>query len=242
MENPIITIVTVCFNAEDVISKTMISVLEQTYNDIEYIVMDGGSMDATLRIVRNIAKKYPSRNISIFSKPDKGIYDAMNKAISLAKGTWLNFMNAGDIFYDKNVVKNIVESDLMKSFSFIYSDFIVSIKKHRHYIYQDFKKGRILHQSLFYKKDLHNSYGLYIVTHPYIVSDYLFFIQVDEKLVAKYKAPISINDGDGISMSGNWAPVQKECVDFMFRKCGAWGLVYRLIKTILKQYILKVIR
>jgi len=242
MGNPKITIVTVSFNAEDVISKTMLSVLGQSYDNIEYILMDGGSKDGTLKIAKEIAGKYPSRDIKIFSKSDKGIYDAMNNAILIAKGDWLNFMNSGDVFYDNNVVSNIVKSGLMNKFAFIYSDFIVSIKGKRHYINQSFEKGRVLHQSLFYKKALHDRYGLYLVTHPYIVSDYLFFIQVDKSFVAKYNNPISINDGDGISMSGNWAPVEKECVDFMFRKCNAWCLVFRLIKTIIKQRILKIIR
>ena len=237
-----ISIITVCFNSEKEIGKTIRSVLGQTYEEFEYIIVDGNSSDNTIEVAKEIIAEYSHKNVRVISEPDRGIYDAMNKAIKLAHGDWLNFMNSGDVFSNNHIVKDIVDSGLMDSYSFIYSDFIVSIKGKLFGVKESFGKGRVLHQSLFYKKVLHEKYGSYLVTHPYIVSDYLFFIQVDEKLVAKYKAPISINDGDGISMSGNWAPVQKECVDFMFRKCGAWGLVFRLIKTILKQFILKVIR
>ena len=237
-DKPLITIVTVCYNDAGHIERTIQSVLGQTYENKEYIIIDGGSNDGTFGII----KKYSRYIDAIISEPDNGIYDAMNKAIQYAHGEWLNFMNSGDIYHDNHVVQRVAESGLMSTASFIYSDFIVSVKGKQYYIKQDYDKGRVLHQSLFYKRSLHDKYGMYVVTHPYIVSDYLFFIQVDKKFVAKFNEPISINDGDGLSMSGSWAPIEKECVDFMFRRVGAWGLIFNLIKTIIKQKILKIIR
>ena len=99
-----ISIVTICYNAVDTIENTILSVINQTYNDIEYIVIDGASTDGTM----NIVNKYRNRISKIVSEPDKGIYDAMNKGIRLATGEWINFMNAGDIFTSNNVVANFV--------------------------------------------------------------------------------------------------------------------------------------
>lgn len=86
-----ISVVTVCYNAADTIEKTMLSVLNQTHHDIEYIIIDGGSTDGTVEIIR----KYADRIAYWVSEPDKGIYDAMNKGIKVATGEWINFMNAG---------------------------------------------------------------------------------------------------------------------------------------------------
>ena len=95
-----ISVITVCFNCSSEIEETLLSVLNQSaYKSIEYIVIDGGSTDGTFDII----KKY-SDEIDIFiSESDCGVYDAMNKAIKLATGDYLIFMNAGDCFFDNKV-------------------------------------------------------------------------------------------------------------------------------------------
>lgn len=99
-----ISVVTVCYNAVDTLEETMLSVLNQTYPNVEYIVIDGGSTDGTVDII----KKYANRLAYWVSEPDKGIYDAMNKGITAATGDYINFMNAGDIFVDVKTVEKAV--------------------------------------------------------------------------------------------------------------------------------------
>jgi glycosyltransferase involved in cell wall biosynthesis len=99
-ENPRVTVVTVVFNRVTEIAATIESVLGQSYNNVEYIVIDGGSTDGTLDII----KQYNDRISYWVSEPDKGIYDAMNKAIRRATGEWINFMNCGDKFVDGALV------------------------------------------------------------------------------------------------------------------------------------------
>lgn len=106
MNNVKISVVTVCYNAVKELERTMLSVLNQTYDNVEYIVIDGGSTDGTVEII----KKYADRLAYWVSEPDKGIYDAMNKGIKVATGEWINFMNAGDSFVDERVINNITKS------------------------------------------------------------------------------------------------------------------------------------
>jgi glycosyltransferase involved in cell wall biosynthesis len=100
---PVITIVTVVFNNLPFIEETIQSVLNQTYQNIEYIIIDGGSTDGTL----NIIKKYEKFLDYWVSEKDKGIYEAMNKGLQHAKGKWINFMNSGDTFYSKDTINSI---------------------------------------------------------------------------------------------------------------------------------------
>jgi len=105
IKKPKLSIVTIVYNAEQYIEQTIKSIINQTYKNIEYIIIDGASTDKTLDII----KKYED-SISIYiSEKDNGIYDAMNKGINLATGDFIWFMNAGDEIYDKYTVENMFE-------------------------------------------------------------------------------------------------------------------------------------
>ena len=87
-----ISIITVCYNAEDTISDTIQSVLSQDYEDVEYIIVDGKSTDRTLEIIQSIKSR-----IKLISEKDQGIYDAMNKGINIANGDVIGILNADDL-------------------------------------------------------------------------------------------------------------------------------------------------
>lgn len=95
-----ITIVTVTYNCSKILKETLESCINQDYENVEYIIIDGASTDGTLDIINQ-----HSENISfILSEPDKGIYDAMNKGIEHATGEWIFFLNAGDKFYSNKTL------------------------------------------------------------------------------------------------------------------------------------------
>ncbi|MBQ9666161.1 MAG: glycosyltransferase [Bacteroidaceae bacterium] len=120
MENPQITVITICYNAVDEIEKTILSVINQTYKKREYIVVDGGSKDGTIDLI----KKYGNWIDCWVSEPDRGIYDAMNKGLKLAKGEWVNFMNAGDSFADEHVFENLQKFFIPEN-DVVYGDVVV---------------------------------------------------------------------------------------------------------------------
>lgn len=99
------SVVTVCFNAENTIQETMFSVLNQTYKNIEYIIIDGKSKDNTLSVISKMQSQYSQRDIKVVSESDKGIYDAMNKALKIASGDFLIFLGADDHFISANVLE-----------------------------------------------------------------------------------------------------------------------------------------
>src|SRR5215831_13486020 len=98
-----ISVITVCRNSERTIAHTIRSFLAQTHADKEMVVVDGSSSDRTLDIVRS----FDSRFLRIFSEPDKGIYDAMNKGLRLYKGDACGFLNSDDVFHDSAVLERI---------------------------------------------------------------------------------------------------------------------------------------
>lgn len=100
---PVFSIITVVYNGEALLPGTMQSVLQQTYPNIEYVVIDGGSKDNSVAIIRDFAARMP--NLRWISEPDKGLYDAMNKGLKMATGDFVWFMNGGDHLYSNDTVE-----------------------------------------------------------------------------------------------------------------------------------------
>lgn len=105
-KTPLFAIITVCRNAAGTIGRTLASVDAQTFGDYEHMVVDGASTDNTASIVESFAN---SRRVFV-SEPDRGIYDAMNKGMSLSHGKYLIFLNAGDAFHSPDVLKRYAEA------------------------------------------------------------------------------------------------------------------------------------
>lgn len=152
----VISVITVCFNAEKYIEKTIVSVLQQKCIDYEYIFIDGLSSDRTLEIINKYAPMFRKSGVTvtIISESDAGIYDAMNKGARLAKGQWVNFLNAGDRYHDEEVLGKVVSS-MNKREAEIYVGNIVYVegflgKRYEHEIIDNLKERMIFcHQAVF---------------------------------------------------------------------------------------------
>lgn len=114
-----ISVVTVTYNSVSTLEETILSVINQTYDNVEYIIIDGGSTDGTVDIIKKYAEggsEFSNHNNHVTywkSEPDRGIYDAMNKGIAVATGDYINFMNSGDRFVETATITNVV--NLIKS-------------------------------------------------------------------------------------------------------------------------------
>jgi glycosyltransferase involved in cell wall biosynthesis len=166
-DQPIVSIITVVFNGERFLEATIKSVINQEYKNYEYIIIDGGSTDGTLDIIR----KYEKQVSKWTSGTDSGLYDAMNKGIDLATGDYLWFLNAGDEIFDKNTLSNIFKNsenlaDVLYGETIIIDNDRKEIGMRRQKIpekltWKSLKKGMVVsHQSILVRKDIAPHYDL----------------------------------------------------------------------------------
>ena len=171
-----VSIITVCYDAEEFIEDAINSVVGQTYKNMEYLIIDGNSNDNTVPLIN----KYKDKIYYFLSESDSGMYDAMNKGIKAASGDILFFLNADDIFYDKYVVENVVKIfQINEDINLIYGPIIINdpitnksfIKTHENVIKPFFIYSAICQQGIFYKADCFEKVGLFDDTYK-IVGDY----------------------------------------------------------------------
>lgn len=191
-QGPTISVITVCFNAADDLEKTILSVARQSYRKVEYIVIDGGSRDRTVEVLSRYADLFSV----VLSEPDRGIYDAMNKGITLATGDYLCFMNAGDTFHTDDTLSQVFEQvDATCLPGVIYGDTdIVDAEgrflRHRRLTPPEvltadsFRSGMVVcHQSFYARRDL----------VPYYDLQYRYSADVDWCIKILRSSPFNLN-------------------------------------------------
>jgi len=163
-----ISLITIAFNSVETIEATLISVIEQDYSQVEYIIVDGGSTDGTLEIL----DKYKAHISTIVSEPDKGLYDAMNKGIGLSSGDIVGILNSDDLYASKDVISEIVKCFEGKDVEGVYANlqyvdrYDTTLVKRTWisgpYEIGDFTKGWMPpHPTFFVKKEKYNQLGTY---------------------------------------------------------------------------------
>lgn len=174
-----LSIITINLNNASGLRKTIESVVSQTFSNFEYIIIDGGSTDVSVEVI----KEYSDKITDWVSETDKGIYNAMNKGIEKANGEYCLFLNSGDW-----LIENVLEEVFKFHFSedifygnsvFVFPDRTEQINKgcgKSELTFNDFFNDTIRHQAAFIKRDLFSRFGLYDESYT-IVSDWLFFIK-----------------------------------------------------------------
>lgn len=177
MDNIKVSVITVVYNGVDTIERTINSVLEQTYTNLEYIIIDGQSTDGTLAVI----DKYRDRIMHVISGPDKGMYEAMNKGITLATGELIGIINSDD-WYEKDAISHVVAAFLTNSAATIFhgilkywsaDGYFKSVHGHEAGF---LKFGMIEHPTCFVKRTLYQELGLFDLRYNYS-SDYDFMLR-----------------------------------------------------------------
>jgi glycosyltransferase involved in cell wall biosynthesis len=163
---PVLSVITVVYNNAEDIERTILSVLNQTYSHIEYIIMDGDSTDGTKEII----SRYEDRVAKFISQKDNGIYDAMNKGLALATGDYVLFMNSGDEIYDSHTVEKVFkagqDADIYYGETEMYDKTGKSLGKRRHvapkeFTWESFKYGMsVSHQAIYIRRSIIEPFDL----------------------------------------------------------------------------------
>lgn len=204
-KDPLITIITVNLNNLEGLRKTMKSVFEQSWQEFEYIIIDGGSSDGSSEFIE--AKK--DKIDYWVSEPDKGIYNAMNKGIKVANGEYLLFLNSGDWFCNEKVLENVF--DKLGTCDVLYGNMIKVFPDGREILdrgvnveeisLKTFIEGNLNHQVTFLSKNIFKKYGLYDENLK-IVSDWKIFLKalgLSNSKVKYIDCEISYFDMTGLS-------------------------------------------
>jgi len=183
------SIITATYNNQNTIGDTINSLASQTYENIEHIIIDGASTDNTLSAIKKTGKKVSK----IISEPDKGIYDALNKGIKNATGTFIVFLHADDIFSDNTIIEKAAKLLTESKTESLYGDLqyvakentdkIIRYWKSGNFTYSKLKKGWMPpHPTFFVKKEIYDKYGLFD-TNFKIAADYDIIL----RFLGKYK-------------------------------------------------------
>ena len=228
--HPKISVITVVRNDVQHIEETMSSVLNQTYPNIEYIVIDGASTDGTWEKIQ----QYNGRLAYSLSEPDKGIYDAMNKGIKVMTGDWCIFMNCGDSFYDNEVVSKVFCEYKDQGESLIYGDtMLVNGQRKREIkaLAQRSKKKECMpsyHQSIFIR-------AFEMKSHPYdlnyrIIADFAFFYKLKKRNDNYLYVPLIIASYDANGLSKRQRNlIVKEKLKFYIRQLDINAVLYLIM-------------
>lgn len=182
-----ISIVTVCYNSEKHIKTAIESVINQTYPNIEYIVVDGASKDKTIEII----KSYGNKITKFVSEPDKGIYDAMNKGFRMATGDYLAVINSDDFYINNNAIELVVNELNTKKTDSLFADLIyveenntnkqVRYWKSKPYQQGAFRKGwHPAHPTFFVKNEVYQKYGYFDLSFK-LAADFELMLRFLEK-------------------------------------------------------------
>lgn len=247
---PSISIITVVYNGEKYLEETIKSVINQTYENLEYIIIDGGSTDGTLDII----KKYEDKIDYWVSEKDKGISDAFNKGVKVANGDYINFQGDGDGFYSLDAIEKVFQNINPKEDIFVSAKIQrvditgkeMFISKH----IENFDKKSLLfrmsmpHQGLFTHRSYFEKYGLFDVNNTFcmdydhLLRSYHNFpkVVIKDIVVAKWRA-------DGLG-NGRTLEIFKEYDKIKRDNKIASALVLDFIKywTLFKYYVKKLIK
>lgn len=225
MQNTLVSIITVCWNSEKFIRDTIESVLNQTYKNIQYIIIDGKSTDKTLSIIEEYRERFGNR-LTLVSEKDSGIYNAMNKGLALAKGELVGIINSDD-YYELDAVEKIVEQYEIHG-SGVYYGYERSLKDEKEYCISRknpyfLNETMIAHEATFITTDVYKKIGNFNEKYR-IVADYDLMLRIKKAGITFFPINFVISNfrfGGASSSRVVWLE--------MFKLKRNWGIVSRSV-------------
>jgi glycosyltransferase involved in cell wall biosynthesis len=219
-----LSVITINYNHAQGLQRTLESVRKQSFEDYEHIIIDGASTDGSMEVIRDYESEANAK-VVVVSEPDKGIYNAMNKGIALAKGEYLNFLNSGDCYYESSSLKNIFSQSsavdcLIGIAIFVYNNHEVVFcdASSGMYDYEFFMKGSLPHQAMFIKNSVFERFGGYDESLK-IVSDWKHSVETIYfgGITTQYlPVKVCLYESNGISMSEGMTHERKKVADRLF--------------------------
>ncbi len=235
------SIIVVSLNTKHEFNKTFKSIGNQNFKNYEIIIVDGYSTDGTISILKKIKKK----NTKILIEKDKGIYDAMNKGIGLSKGKWIIFLNSGDVFCERNILKKISKKKI-ETQDILFGNTIVSNNNFKYLLRaKHFNNNTFLmpfcHQSVLVKSELIKKMKFSLKYK--IASDFNFFLKCFNKKKKFCKLDFSISkiSSEGLS-DKNRTEVYSEYMSILVNNNSNYFLVYKVFILKLLNYLKKIVR
>ena len=232
MNLPKISVITVVWNDAEGLERTIKSVINQTYENVEFIVIDGDSSDGTVEVI----EKYADKIDYWVSEKDEGIYDAMNKGIKVASGMWVNFMNAGDTFVSEEVLQSI-EWNVYNEKTLIYGNKMLDNQVIFPLSLRLLEAGEIHanHQSMFFNKSILQDKLFYDLKYK-IYADYELVNRIykDDSMIIKYiDVVIADFEGGGVSSTVSMQK-RKDKYMIVYKSYGMIGLIKSIFYRVRK--------
>lgn len=236
-----VSIITVSFNSAKTIADTIESVLSQDFPEIEYIIVDGGSTDGTVDIIR----QNENRISQWISEKDQGMYDAMNKGIAMATGDVIGILNSDDVYMNTHVISDLMRLMQSQNTEVVFADLILVDSSNQNKVIRYYDSGRFhpskfkfgwmpAHPTVFVKRELYQRVGKFSTTYQ-IAADYEMLIRmlaIEKASYAYFPKPVVRMRAGGASTSGisrNWILNQE-----IIRACKENGIYTNLFMLLLK--------
>ncbi len=234
--NPLLSIIMPTYNSAATLDVALESIINQTFQNIEVLIIDGLSSDDTIEIAKKYQLKFPQ--LKIISEEDKGIYDAMNKGIGVAKGEWVYFMGSDDSLYETTTIEQVLNNEKIKNLDVIYGNVYSSSFNGVYdgeFTYKKLAIKNICHQAIFYRLRAFKKTGKFNIKYK-VLADWDHNIRwfFNSRVSKVYTNQIIANFGEG-GFSSNY-------VDQVFEKDKSFKIVIKGIRKLEKSELIGLVR
>ena len=250
-----ISIITATYNSEATLKSCMISVLHQSYQNIEYVIIDGNSTDETLDLVKQHQLQFPKIEFKILSEIDNGIYDALNKGVQLATGDVIGFVHSDDVLASDSIVSKIAEVLKNSNVDGVYGDLeyvnkentnnIIRYWKSKNFHPKLLKQGWMpAHPTLFLKREVYLKHGNFDLSYN-IAADYDFMLRVlkDQSLKFSYIPEVitkmRVGGASNRSLKNIIQKTKEDYRAIRSNNIGGWYLIFLKNISKVRQFIIK---